>query len=133
MPAGAVRSPFVVFGRFCADNLRGHSINDNRKHELTSPWIIFVAYWAIGALRTRRTVSHESSASRTGILDRHVVPQTYALAATGVAFTWIGIAIALWARYPTRISVILFIPDSTWQRSAEPWPSTNGAACWESS
>lgn len=67
-----------------------------------------------------------------GILDARVVPQTYALAATGVAFTWIGIAIALWARYPTRISVILFIPDSTWQRSAEPWPSTNGAACWES-
>jgi len=83
------------------------------------PWVVFVAYWAFGALKTRRTVSKESLASRYGVLaleifgfallflddtgieflDRHIVPQTYALAAAGVAFTWIGIAIAVWARY----------------------------------
>jgi len=86
---------------------------------IAAPWIVFVAYWAVGALRTGRTVRRESSASRTGILvleivgfvllfadrtgvgvlDCRVVPQTYALAATGVAFTWIGIGIAIWARY----------------------------------
>jgi len=83
------------------------------------PWVVFVAYWIFGALRTRRTVSKESFTSRYGILaleilgfallflddtgiellDRRLFPQTYALSATGVAFTWIGIAIAVWARY----------------------------------
>jgi protein-S-isoprenylcysteine O-methyltransferase Ste14 len=83
------------------------------------PWFAFVAYWTLGALKTRRTVRQEPSTSRYGILaleivgfalvfvnrtgieilDRRVVPQTYALAATGLAFVWIGIAIAIWARY----------------------------------
>jgi protein-S-isoprenylcysteine O-methyltransferase Ste14 len=83
------------------------------------PWVVFVAYWIFGALKTRRTVRKESSVSRYGILaleilgfallfldgtgieilDRRLVPQTYALGATGVAFTWIGIALAVWARY----------------------------------
>lgn len=83
------------------------------------PWIVFLAYWIFGALKTRRTVSKESSASRYGILlleivgfgllfigdtgieflDCHIWPQTSALAAIGLAFTWIGIAIAVWARY----------------------------------
>jgi len=83
------------------------------------PWIVFVAYWAAGALKTRRTVSQESFASRygilfleilgfvllfsdaagIGILGHRVVHRTYALAVAGVALTWIGIAIALWARW----------------------------------
>ncbi len=83
------------------------------------PWVVFVAYWVAGALKTRRTVSQESPASRYGVLfleilgfvlllsDRAqigvlghcVVQRTYALAITGVALTWIGIAIALWARW----------------------------------
>jgi protein-S-isoprenylcysteine O-methyltransferase Ste14 len=83
------------------------------------PWIIFVVYWAAGALKTRRTISRESFASRYGILLLEVVgfvllfsgtagvsvlgnrifPRTYALSFTGVALTWIGIAIALWARW----------------------------------
>lgn len=83
------------------------------------PWVVFVVYWAIGALKTRRTVRRESSWSRTlillleiagfallflddtgiALLDRRLFPQTYALAAAGVTCTWIGIAIALWARY----------------------------------
>ena len=85
---------------------------------IVAPWIIFVLYWAAGALKTRRTVRQESPASRYGILfleitgfallfdgatgigvlGSTIVPRNFALAATGVAFTWIGIAIALWAR-----------------------------------
>jgi len=85
---------------------------------IEGPWIVF-AYWAAGALKTRRTVSQESFASRygillleilgfvllfsdaaeIGILGRHIFPRTYALALAGVALTWIGIAIALWARW----------------------------------
>jgi len=83
------------------------------------PWIAFVAYWAAGALKTRKTVSQESFVSRygilfleicgfvllfsdaagIGILAHRVIHRTYALAVTGVALTWIGIAIALWARW----------------------------------
>lgn len=83
------------------------------------PWAVFVLYWIFGALKTRGTVRRESSASRIGMmlleitgfvlvfleypeigaLDRRAFPQTYALAATGVALTWIGIGIAVWARY----------------------------------
>jgi hypothetical protein len=32
------------------------------------PWIVFVAYWAIGAFKTRRTIRKESFASRYGVL-----------------------------------------------------------------
>ncbi|MGA7289918.1 MAG: isoprenylcysteine carboxylmethyltransferase family protein [Terriglobales bacterium] len=83
------------------------------------PWIIFVVYWAAGALKTRRTVSRESFASRYGVLLLEVVgfvllfsgeagigflghrifPRTSALSFAGVALTWIGIALALWARW----------------------------------
>ena len=83
------------------------------------PWAVFVLYWIYGALKTRRTVSTESSASRYGMvlleitgfvlvfleypkiewLARRAFPESYALAATGVALTWTGIAIAVWARY----------------------------------
>ncbi len=86
---------------------------------IEGPWIVFVAYWAAGALKTRRTISQESFASRYGILfleilgfvllfsdaaeigvlGRHIFLRTYALAVAGVALTWIGIAIALWARW----------------------------------
>jgi len=86
---------------------------------IEAPWIVFVAYWAVGALKTPRTVSRESFAWRYGILfleilgfvllfkdatgigvlGHRVVNRTYALAVTGVALTWIGIAIALWARW----------------------------------
>jgi len=86
---------------------------------IEGPWIVFVVYWAVSALKTRRTVSQESFASRYGILfleilgfvllfsdaagigvlDRRIFPQTYALAVAGVALTWIGIGIALWARW----------------------------------
>ena len=83
------------------------------------PWIVFALYWTLSALKTRRTVSRESLASRFGIvglellgylmlftgpidegvLGERVLPRTYALAIAGVAFTWAGLAIALWARW----------------------------------
>ena len=86
---------------------------------IEGPWILFVEYWTVGALKTRRTVSRESFAWRYGILfleifgfvllfkdaagigvlGHRIVNRTYALAVTGVALTWIGIAIALWARW----------------------------------
>jgi protein-S-isoprenylcysteine O-methyltransferase Ste14 len=88
------------------------------RYLIEGPWIVLVAYWAIGALKTRRTIRRESFVSRygallleilgfvllfsehagIGVLGHPVVHQTYALAVAGVALTWIGIAIALWAR-----------------------------------
>jgi protein-S-isoprenylcysteine O-methyltransferase Ste14 len=89
------------------------------RYFIGGPWIVFVAYWAAGALKTRRTVSQESLASRCGflfleylgfvllfsdlagigVLGHRIVHRTYALAIAGVALTWIGLALALWARW----------------------------------
>ena len=89
------------------------------KYFIEGPWIVFVVYWAIGALKTRRTERTESFASRygilfieiagfvllfnddvdLGILELRFLPRTYALGVTGVALTWAGIALALWARW----------------------------------
>jgi protein-S-isoprenylcysteine O-methyltransferase Ste14 len=89
------------------------------RYLIEGPWIVFVVYWAIGALKTRRTVSQESFVSRYGILaleilgfvllfsdtfefeilDQRVIERTYALAVTGVVLTWVGIGLALWARW----------------------------------
>src|SRR5271156_2897020 len=83
------------------------------------PWIVFVAYWLASALKTRRTVSQESFASRyvvlsleivgfvllftkameIGFLGQHIFPRTSPVAIAGVVLAWIGIAIALWARW----------------------------------
>ncbi len=92
------------------------------------PWIIFVVYWVASALKTRRTITRESFASRYGVLLLEVIgfvllfkaidfvlpfartagagnlgsrifPRTYAVSFAGVALTWIGIALALWARW----------------------------------
>jgi protein-S-isoprenylcysteine O-methyltransferase Ste14 len=89
------------------------------KYLIEGPWIVFVVYWAIGALKTRRTERTESFVSRygilfieiagfvllfnddvdLGILEHRFFPRTFALGATGVALTWAGIALALWARW----------------------------------
>jgi protein-S-isoprenylcysteine O-methyltransferase Ste14 len=83
------------------------------------PWLVFAAYWAISALKTRRTVQQESFVSRYGVLfleilgfvllfsehagvgffGHHFVHQTYALVVAGVALIWIGLSVALWARW----------------------------------
>jgi hypothetical protein len=92
------------------------------------PWLIFGVYWIAGALKTRTTVSQESSGSRfvillleilgfvllfvkdTGIelLDRHIFPQSDSFAATGLACTWIGIGIAVWGALRLVPSPYLF-------------------------
>ena len=89
------------------------------KYLIEGPWIVFVVYWAVGALKTQRTERKESFASRYGILfveiagfvllfsdeagigmlGHRVIPRTYALGVTGVALTWAGVALALWARW----------------------------------
>jgi len=89
------------------------------KYLIDGPWIVFVVYWAAGALKTRRTEQTESFASRYGILfleivgfalvfmdetefgilGHRVLPRTFALGVAGVALTWAGIALALWARW----------------------------------
>jgi len=89
------------------------------RYLIEGPWIVFVVYWAIGALKTKRTVHQEPFAWRFGImlvegfgfwlflgqarnfplLRRPVLPSSDALTATGVVLTWVGIAIALWARW----------------------------------
>ena len=83
------------------------------------PWIVFLAYWIVSALKTRRTVHREPFAWRFGImlieafgfalffgkarnmplLRRHVLPPSDVVLVAGVVLTWSGIAIALWARW----------------------------------
>jgi protein-S-isoprenylcysteine O-methyltransferase Ste14 len=83
------------------------------------PWIIFVVYWAVAALRTRRAERRESAASRysvmvllwtgytliffgekgLGILNEPMVAHNRVFAMTGVVLTWLGIGLALWARW----------------------------------
>lgn len=83
------------------------------------PWLVFVAYWLVSALKTRRTISREPFASRygvllleavgflmlfsrllnRGVLGRHIFRPNDGLAIVGVAFTWIGVGIAVWARW----------------------------------
>ncbi len=89
------------------------------KYLIEGPWIVFVVYWAVSALKTRHTERSEPFASRygvlvlviagfvllfsgeagIGILGKKVFPRIYALNVTGVALTWAGIALALWARW----------------------------------
>jgi len=89
------------------------------RYLISVPWIIFGAYWLAGALKTRRTIHQESLASRygvflleavgfvmlfsrvaeIGVLGRRVIPQTSASVVAGVVLTWMGIAIAVWARW----------------------------------
>jgi protein-S-isoprenylcysteine O-methyltransferase Ste14 len=89
------------------------------RYLIKGPWIVFLTYWSVGALKTRRTVSRESFASRYGVLvleifgfvllfsdapeipalGGHIFSRAYAPSIAGVVLTWIGIAIALWARW----------------------------------
>jgi protein-S-isoprenylcysteine O-methyltransferase Ste14 len=82
------------------------------------PWLIFVAYWIATGLNTRRTVSRESFASRYGVLfleiagfvllfsrwagigvmRGHIFPRSDATGVAGIALTWAGIGLAIWAR-----------------------------------
>jgi protein-S-isoprenylcysteine O-methyltransferase Ste14 len=83
------------------------------------PWIVFVVYWVINAIRTRATREKESFISRysillievagfgllfsgsagIGFLANRFMPRTLVSAIIGSALTWIGIGLAIWARY----------------------------------
>jgi protein-S-isoprenylcysteine O-methyltransferase Ste14 len=83
------------------------------------PWIVFVVYWVINAIRTRATREKESFVSRyaillieiagfallfsgttgIGFLGNRIIPRTLVGAIIGSALTWIGIGLAIWARY----------------------------------
>jgi protein-S-isoprenylcysteine O-methyltransferase Ste14 len=83
------------------------------------PWVVFLVYWLIGAIKTRATRQQESFASRCvvllvetvgyvlifrnsagiGFLGNRVVPRNLAGPVIGSVLTWMGIGLAIWARY----------------------------------
>jgi protein-S-isoprenylcysteine O-methyltransferase Ste14 len=83
------------------------------------PWIVFLIYWIVSAIRTRVTVQTESFASRYSILLIEVVGfvllfrhsagigflgtrfmhRTLASVIAGLILIWMGIGLAIWARY----------------------------------
>jgi protein-S-isoprenylcysteine O-methyltransferase Ste14 len=83
------------------------------------PWWVFCAYWAISWLRVKRTKEREKSLDRLitvvvvvvaynllfanwpriEMLRLRFVPDERWISWFGVALTWIGVAIAIWARY----------------------------------
>ncbi len=84
-----------------------------------SAWYVFAAYWLITAFRVKRTKARETSIDRfltvfvvvmayellfahwlrIGPLRLRFVPQLEWIAWVGAAVTWMGVAIAVWARY----------------------------------
>jgi protein-S-isoprenylcysteine O-methyltransferase Ste14 len=83
------------------------------------PWLVFLVYWLVGALKTRTNVKEESFASRyvvmllvvsgyalifsdwaqLGWLEGHFMAPSLGSAFTGLALTWFGVGLAIWARY----------------------------------
>jgi protein-S-isoprenylcysteine O-methyltransferase Ste14 len=83
------------------------------------PWIVFLVYWIISAARTRATRQTESFASRyaillietagfvllfrhsegIGFLGDRFMHRTLASAIVGSILIWMGIGLAIWARY----------------------------------
>jgi protein-S-isoprenylcysteine O-methyltransferase Ste14 len=81
-------------------------------------WIVFIAFWAVTALGTKRTVERQSLSARLqhsipifagawlvlkgtsdpGPLGDRVLPHDMAFLAMGLAITLAGLALALWAR-----------------------------------
>jgi len=81
-------------------------------------WIVFLAFWAVTALRTKRTVETQDLASRLshsipillgawlllqgtsdpGSLGDRILPHTPPVLAAGLAVTLAGLSLALWAR-----------------------------------
>jgi protein-S-isoprenylcysteine O-methyltransferase Ste14 len=83
------------------------------------PWYLFAAYWLISWLKVKRTKAREKAADRLGTLGvllvafsllfanwfrigplrQRFVPQDAWIAWCGIALTWVGTAVAIWARY----------------------------------
>ncbi len=86
---------------------------------VTVPWVVILVYWIVSALRTRDTVQTESFASRfaivfievtgfvllfhhaagIGFLGTRFMHRTLASVVIGSVLTWMGIGLAIWARY----------------------------------
>ena len=93
--------------------------DDIFRYLIEAPWIVFLVYWVITAMKTRATVRQESASSRyvvlaleiagflllfnergnIGVLAGHIFPRTLAGAVAGTVATWSGIGLALWARF----------------------------------
>lgn len=89
------------------------------RYLIDGPWIVFLVYWTIGAFKTRRTVKKESFAARygvmllevfgfvllfdddvtSGVLNHRVIHPSFSLRVSAVVLIWIGIGLALWARW----------------------------------
>ena len=85
---------------------------------IQGPWLVFLTYWFLAALKTNRTARREPFAWRygvmfieivgfvilfdgtagIGVLGHKVFPRSYALIITAVVLTWAGIGLAIWAR-----------------------------------
>ena len=83
------------------------------------PWYVFAGFWAITALRLKPTKAREKSADRLitlvvvifsfellfsrrlgiGPLGMRFVPQKDWIAYVGIALSWLGTILAVWARY----------------------------------
>jgi len=83
------------------------------------PWMAFGAYWASSALRVKRTKEREKSLDRVitlvvvavafsllfgqwpriGLLQRRFLPRDAWIAYAGVALSFLGAGIAIWARH----------------------------------
>jgi len=83
------------------------------------PWYVFIAYWVISWLRVKRTKTREKSVDRLVTLvvvvlayellfadwprirplQERFVPQEPWIGWTGIALTFVGVAVAIWARY----------------------------------
>ncbi|HEY1356501.1 MAG TPA: isoprenylcysteine carboxylmethyltransferase family protein [Solirubrobacterales bacterium] len=81
-------------------------------------WVVFVAFWAVTALRTKRTVERQGISDRLthslpifagawlalkgtsdpGALGNRVIPHSVPILLVGLAITLAGLALALWAR-----------------------------------
>ena len=83
------------------------------------PWYVFLGYWVITWLRVKRTKAREKSVDRLitvvvvviaynllfaqwlrmGPLRLRFLPEDPRIAWAGIAVTWVGVSVAVWARY----------------------------------
>lgn len=91
----------------------------DRFYFLELPWVIFILYWILAALRTNRTVRTEpagehlarivvmvaafillySSDPRFGVLNLRFIPYANWIFELGSGLAFLGVAFAIWARY----------------------------------
>jgi protein-S-isoprenylcysteine O-methyltransferase Ste14 len=89
------------------------------RYLIQGPWIVFLVYWTIGAFKTRRTAKKESFGARygvmfvevvgfvllfdddvtSGVLNQRVLNLPHEFRLCGIILIWLGIALALWARW----------------------------------